>query len=98
MKKSGRLDRKYIYYVSTLNGHSYRWCPSERRWVALDDLIPGTEVRLHRRCRTMRSALRWSSKLLRLGVPGACVQIDRHGPGIFRRWSLSGERECGASV
>ncbi len=86
-----RSRPKYIYYVSTLNEHRYFWCSSE-------DLIPDMQVRIHRRCRTIRSALRWSLKLLRLGVPGINVQIDRHGPGHFRRWSLIGERECGASA
>lgn len=95
-----RPHRKYTYYVSSLSPHRYFWCRSARRWIASKDLTPDTEaeIRIHRRCRTMKSALRWAAKLMRLGVPGINVQIDRNGPNHWRRWCLAGERECGASA
>ena len=94
-----RVRPKYLYYVGTIGAeYRYFWCAAQRKWLRSSALRPSMNVSIWRRCRTMRSALRWSSKLLRLGVPGASIQIDRNGPGNFRRWSLSGERECGASV
>lgn len=93
-----RPHRKYIYYVSSLSPHHYFWCSATKRWVASKEVTPDMEVRIHRRCRTMKSALRCAAKLMRLGIPGINVQIDRNGPSHWRRWCLAGERECGASA